>query len=140
MIIVVDSGIWISAIEFGGTPAKALELMVELDDLAICPEIEGEVLRILWEKFGRAPNTIRDRMSPFWSAALRISITGELRGVSRDPKDDFVIECARNAQADLLISGDNDLLSLKSYAGTRIISARHYLDLSRKRQVALPEE
>lgn len=134
MIIVVDSGIWISAIEFGGIPAKALELLIELDDLAMCAEIEEEVLRILREKFRRDPNAIRERMSPFWNGALRLSISGEVRGVSRDAKDDFILECARNARADLLISGDNDLLSLKEYAETRIITARQYLDMSSERQ------
>jgi len=134
LIIVVDSGIWISAIEFGGTPAKALEVLIELDDLAVCAEIEEEVLRILREKFRRDPNAIRERMSSFWSSALRISIKGEVRGISRDAKDDFILECARNARADLLISGDNDLLSLKEYAETRIITARQYLDMSSERQ------
>ena len=39
MIVVVDSEIWISAIEFGGTPAIALERMFLIDDLAICSDI-----------------------------------------------------------------------------------------------------
>lgn len=127
MIVVIDSGIWISAIEFGGTPAKALELVAQADDLALCSEIEEEVLRILRGKFSRNPNTIRDRMAPFWDSAIRVELTGEVQGISRDPKDDFVIECAVKARASILISGDNDLLSLKSYAKTRILTARQYL-------------
>jgi hypothetical protein len=53
VIVVVDSGIWISAIEFGGTPAVALERLFLIDDLAICSDIEDEVLRVLHDKFGR---------------------------------------------------------------------------------------
>jgi len=53
VIVVVDSGIWISAIEFGGTPAAALEYLLQVDDLAICAEIENEILRVLHDKFGR---------------------------------------------------------------------------------------
>lgn len=49
MIVVVDSGIWISALEFGGTPAAALERLFLVDDLAFCSEIEEEVLRVLHE-------------------------------------------------------------------------------------------
>lgn len=127
MIVVIDSGIWISAIQFGGIPAEVLELVMRRDDLAICPGIEEEVLRILEHKFNQDPETIRARMAPFWTAALRVDITGEIRGISRDPGDDFVIECAVKACAEILISGDNDLLSLGGHSTFRIMSARQYL-------------
>lgn len=127
MIVVIDSGVWISAIQFGGIPAKALELVTEVDDLAICSGIEQEVLRILEQKFGRDPKTIRFRMTPFWNSAIRAETTGQLKGISRDPNDDFVIECAVKARANILISGDNDLLTLGRYEDCRILTARQYL-------------
>jgi putative PIN family toxin of toxin-antitoxin system len=127
LIVVVDSGIWISAIEFGGTPSAALELVLQTDDLAICPEIEQEVLRILSQKFGRDPAAIVSRLTPFWENAIRVRVTGEIKGISRDPNDDPILECAVKADAQILISGDKDLLSLNSYLGVRILSARQYL-------------
>ena len=84
MIVVVDSGVWISAIEFGGTPATALEQVLRTDDLAICAEIEAEVLRVLHDKFGRAPQMIQRRLRPFWREAVRVKVTGEIAGVCRD--------------------------------------------------------
>ncbi len=41
--------------------------------------------------------------------------------VSRDPKDDMVLACAKSAQVDYLISEDNDLLVLNPYEGIPII-------------------
>jgi putative PIN family toxin of toxin-antitoxin system len=41
--------------------------------------------------------------------------------VSRDPSDDAVLALAAAAQADLIISGDADLLTLGTYAGIPII-------------------
>src|SRR3989338_10777339 len=41
--------------------------------------------------------------------------------VCRDEKDNKFLECAENAKADHIISGDDDLLSLKEYKGIPII-------------------
>jgi putative PIN family toxin of toxin-antitoxin system len=130
VIIVVDSGIWISAIEFGGTPAAALEQVFQADELAICPEIESEVLRVLHDKFGRNPQMIQERLRPFLSEAMRVEITGKIDGACRDPNDDCIVECAVKAGAQLIIAGDKDLLSLREYQGIRIVTARQYLDSS----------
>lgn len=43
--------------------------------------------------------------------------------VSRDPDDDQVLACALAAQADLIVSGDADLLDLKSFQGIPILTA-----------------
>ena len=40
--------------------------------------------------------------------------------VSRDPKDDMLLACAKAAAADYLVSEDKDLLVLKEYGGTII--------------------
>lgn len=40
----------------------------------------------------------------------------------RDPKDDYLLYTAKAADADYLVSGDNDLLSLKYLDCTQIIS------------------
>jgi uncharacterized protein len=41
---------------------------------------------------------------------------------SRDPDDDHVLACALAAQADLIVSGDHDLLTLHEYQGIPILS------------------
>jgi putative PIN family toxin of toxin-antitoxin system len=43
--------------------------------------------------------------------------------VSRDADDDAVLACALAAQADLIVSGDADLLVLKQFQGIRIMTA-----------------
>jgi putative PIN family toxin of toxin-antitoxin system len=39
----------------------------------------------------------------------------------RDPDDDKILECALEARADVIVSFDKDLLSLKEYEGIKII-------------------
>jgi uncharacterized protein len=45
----------------------------------------------------------------------------------RDPKDLHVLECAVAAHADAIVSGDEDLLTLRSFQGIHIINAREAL-------------
>jgi putative PIN family toxin of toxin-antitoxin system len=47
--------------------------------------------------------------------------------VSRDPKDDLFLATARAAQADYLVSEDQDLLVLGSHGGTRIVDTATFL-------------
>ncbi|HEY0968339.1 MAG TPA: putative toxin-antitoxin system toxin component, PIN family [Opitutaceae bacterium] len=48
--------------------------------------------------------------------------------VSRDPDDDLVLATALAAEADVIITGDKDLLVLDAYAGIRIRSPRQFSD------------
>lgn len=49
--------------------------------------------------------------------------------VSRDVDDDAVLACALAARADLIVSGDEDLLVLESFAGIPIITTSQALTL-----------
>jgi len=47
--------------------------------------------------------------------------------VSRDPDDDHVLACALAAHADLIVSGDRDLLVLDRFQDIRILTAAQAL-------------
>jgi predicted nucleic acid-binding protein len=47
--------------------------------------------------------------------------------ICRDAKDDFLLALAKAAKADLLVTGDEDLLVLKKYGRTRIVTPASYL-------------
>ena len=49
--------------------------------------------------------------------------------VSRDPDDDPVLACALAATADAVVSGDDDLLVLQSYAGIAILNVGEALGM-----------
>ena len=51
-----------------------------------------------------------------------------MQGVCRDSDDDKILECAVLGDVDFIISGDNDLLSLKEFRGIPIITASEYLE------------
>jgi hypothetical protein len=45
----------------------------------------------------------------------------------RDSKDNFLLALAKDSQADYLITGDKDLLSLKTFANTLIVTFNQFL-------------
>ncbi len=58
-------------------------------------------------------------------ASIVIQPTTTLQ-VVRDPKDDPIVECAVDGGANMIVSYDNDLLSLKVYNNIPIL---HVVDL-----------
>jgi len=66
------------------------------------------------------PAAILDRYS---ALATRVDPVPPAAPASRDVDDDHVLACALAAHADLIVSGDGDLLSLQSFQRIPIIAA-----------------
>jgi uncharacterized protein len=47
--------------------------------------------------------------------------------ILRDPDDDAVLACALAADAEVIVSGDSDLLDLKEHKEIRILTANEFL-------------
>lgn len=73
---------------------------------------------------------IQETLSPLLSQAVHVKVTGEVHGICRDPNDDYILECAMKAGAQLIIAGDKDLLALKGYRSIRIVTCRQYLEFN----------
>ncbi len=129
MIVVVDTNVWVSALEFGGTPALALTRALTVDRLAISGFIEAEVVRVLVGKFGREKAALQKTLNELLQSAFRVRIAGAIRGACRDPNDDAILETAVAANASLLVAGDKDLLSLRSFQRIEIVNPASYLRL-----------
>lgn len=129
MIVVLDTNVWISALQFAkhrGIPTQALAKAMSEDVIAICEEIETEILRVLTQKFRWDANRVHAALEAMLARATRVQLRGTVK-LCRDPNDDMFLECAMRANADLLIAGDKDLLVLGSYKGTRIVTPAEYV-------------
>ena len=56
-----------------------------------------------------------------------IEIMSEV-SLCRDPKDNFLLALAKDSQANFLITGDADLLTLGSFSETKIITYHDFLE------------
>jgi putative PIN family toxin of toxin-antitoxin system len=129
MKVVFDTNIFISALVIPRSQAeKAISKIIEGDDiLLISKEIIDEVLSVLSSKFSRD----REALS---HVAVTLSDLGELItptkriGILRDESDNRILECALSGHADVIVTGDKDMLKLGIYKNVRIISLKEYLE------------
>jgi predicted nucleic acid-binding protein len=47
----------------------------------------------------------------------------------RDPKDRMILACAVGGKADIIVSGDKDLVVLKAYQGISIVTPSDFLGI-----------
>lgn len=50
----------------------------------------------------------------------------QARGSCRDQEDDLVLACALACKADYLVTGDRDLLEIKKFHKTKVVSPREF--------------
>jgi len=130
--VVFDTNIFISAFVISGSLAEKaiLKIIEEEDFLLISKDIIDEILSVLSSKFGRD----REGLS---HVAVTLSELAELvkpaRRISllKDEPDNRILECAIYGEADLLVTGDKEILQLGEYKGVKIVSLREYLELGR---------
>jgi len=129
MRVVFDTNIFISALVIPGSLAeKAVSRIIEgRDELVISADIIKEVLSVLSSKFGRE----REALSHVAVILLELGewVRPDQRvRVFRDEPDNRILECATFGKADLIVTGDKEMLRLKEYMGIKIASLRDYLE------------
>ncbi len=123
MRVVVDTNVFISAaLKGGSSPSDAVHLAAERDLLLKSAATEQELFITL----------ARPRLAPLipqplaWpedvlAAAEPVAITERIVAC-RDPKDDKFLELAVNGHADLVVTGDVDLLVLNPFRGIPVMT------------------
>ncbi|MBN1694508.1 putative toxin-antitoxin system toxin component, PIN family [candidate division WOR-3 bacterium] len=127
--VVFDTNVLISAILFGGSPRKCLELAIEGEiELYISKEIISEIEGVLArEKFNIAEENIRYIISSLDSIAELVSPKIKLDIIKKDPQDNTLLECAIESEADFIISGDAHLLELSEFRKIKILKPADFL-------------
>ena len=97
------------------------EILKEVEEVIKRPKF-NEVMK----KAGLTPDQITQKIVTLSHLVIAPTITVK---VFRDEKDNKFLECAESAKADYLVSGDEDLLSLKEYKGIPIVRTRRILEL-----------
>jgi hypothetical protein len=90
LICVFDSGVWVSAFHFGGTPLLALRTAYIRHRIAACDQVMFEIRRTLRKKFGWFPDRIEDALNDYLDDVIHVPVSGKLKGICRDPKHDMV--------------------------------------------------
>lgn len=140
--IVIDTNLFISGtIVKGGTPFQLLEAWRNgFCSLLVSDYQRDELHRVLQrpairEKYALTSEEIKILFRLLDTAAKNVPQRRRLPIAVRDPKDEMILSSALEGKADYLVSGDEDLLSLRadSRIGTlKVVTAREFLDTLNK--------
>jgi putative PIN family toxin of toxin-antitoxin system len=127
--VVLDTNILISAIVFGGLPRKILEMVIVGSvncslSFAILDELRDVLQR---SKFGFSPQQAATVIDELQDICEILNPPRRIRTIKADPDDNRILECAVEAQAMCIISGDNHLLELGKYRQIHIYSPADFL-------------
>ena len=130
MRIVFDSNSYISALlRPSGRAAKAFESAQKRHFLLFCsPEMVKEVAGKLRSKFLWEEIQTQSAVKRIVNASEEILQSQErVTTIESDNSDNRILECARSAKADLIVSPDHHLLDLKHFEGIPIVQLVDFL-------------
>lgn len=131
--VVLDTNVWISALNFGGNPAKILKLAVQKQiRLYSSQTLFAELLGVLRKKFGYSEERIEEVKALFKRRVKFREPQTTLNVIKTDLADNRVLECGLEARADFIVSGDKDILSLGNFKGIKIVNPAAFLKIYEK--------
>jgi len=128
--LILDANIYISAVLFGGKPGEVyLYGLREAYNLFVSPLILEEIDKCLAQKFDWDKKIVNAYIKQIKRIAHYYNVQNTVSGICRDPKDDHILSLAVETDADYIVSGDKDLLSLKTFHAIKILDAGKYLEI-----------
>ncbi|MBI2361724.1 MAG: putative toxin-antitoxin system toxin component, PIN family [Deltaproteobacteria bacterium] len=130
MRVVLDTNVLVSALLFMGTASEIVPLWQKgAITVLLSRDILEEYLRVLsYPKFQLSEAEIKalmeEELLPFVTA---VKPKRRLSVVKRDPSDNKFLECALAGRARVIISGDEDLLSIGHYRRVHIQTPAQFL-------------
>jgi putative PIN family toxin of toxin-antitoxin system len=128
--LVLDTNTVLSALLWRGTPYRLLQairnqhpslqlysspvLLEELTDVIARPSFS--------QRLNSIGKTVRQVLADYIEIVELVEPL-EIPRIVRDPDDDHVLACALAAKAEIIVSGDKDLLDLREYQGIQILTA-----------------
>lgn len=125
--VVFDTNIFISALNFGGTPAEVIFLaQTGVIESYISAPILEEIHGVLVEKFSWYSDNAEEAIELIQRFARLVFPIERITRI-RDDSDNRVLECALAARANLIVSGDQHLLDVRTFQGIVIVTAKQFL-------------
>ena len=128
--VVLDTNVLISAILFGGKPRQILAKTIRREiQLCLSEPILEELKGVLRRpKFDYSPEAVRVILTELIGISDFVNPSKTLRVVSEDAEDNKILECAVEAGANYIITGDAHLLKLGGYRDIKILNAGAFLE------------
>ena len=129
MRVVLDTNVIVSGLNFPGNERIVLDLARRgRFELCLAPFILQETAGVLTAKFGWEDDMAAHALEVLRGAATVIEPARLPRAIHGNEADNRILECAVEASADYLVTGDRrHLLPLKQHRGVKILNAPTFL-------------
>lgn len=128
MKIIFDTNVLLSALTTQGLSSRVFDICLDKHNIFISDFIINEVSEKLLLKFN-LPKTVHKRSIEFLcNACIKIQPKGLIPEVCRDIDDNNILYLAQHIYADLIITGDKDLLTLEKFNDTKIVNPRNFIE------------
>jgi uncharacterized protein len=128
--VVIDTNVLISATFWPGKPKQLLNQVRRGKIDFLTSEILIAELKEVLTRDDKPFKLSEEEAQHALAAIMDIAEIVEPHSVitrCQDETDNRVLECAVDGQADWIITGDRDLLDLKSFAGIKIVTVAEFL-------------
>jgi len=132
MRVILDANVAIAAAAARGLCEAVVELCIERHQMVFCPGLLEEIREKLTRKLKIPPQTAAEFLKVLCSSAEVVNPAEVAPGSCRDPDDLMLLGLAEAGRAEVIITGDKDLLVIKRYAAARILTPREFWELRNK--------
>ena len=134
MRVFLDTNVLASATATRGLCADVLRGVFASHMLIVCDPLLSELDRVLVEKFHVPVDIVADVLGLLRKDNVFANV-GALPQVSiRDSDDLLILACALAGKADILVTGDKELLGLKQVGSIDIVSPRQFWERLKSQQ------
>lgn len=126
--IILDTNLWVSFII--SNELRYLETLLFENRVRLL--FSNELIQELKSTIGKPKlrkyfpdNSLEKMLNAFEPYVDFIHVKSKV-DICRDPKDNFLLELAKDGKADYLLTGDMDLLEIKKFKQTEIVTFRNY--------------
>jgi putative PIN family toxin of toxin-antitoxin system len=128
--VVLDTNLLVSGLLLpASVPGQAFHRAIHTAEVLVSEATLNELADVLSRSKFDPYISVKDRQEflRLFSRVAEIVPTTYTIHACRDPKDDMLLEVAVNGSAQLLVTGDRDLLTLNPFHGISIITPANYL-------------
>ncbi len=133
MNVVLDTNVWISAWLWRGSPnnfirlARNKQIIIGTSE-ALLAELENTLGYKKLQRKIQSLNLTKEQLLTGTREITEMHVIGDLNVPElRDPDDNMVLATAIAAQAEVIITGDRDLLVLAEYENIQIVNTQDFL-------------
>lgn len=126
MRVILDANVAIAAVAARGLCEAVVELCVERHEIIIGQEILDDIEEKLRKKLKVSVPVVAEYLNMLNAEATLVVPEKLPKDTCRDPDDNAVLGLVVPGHAEVIISGDKDLLTLVAFKGCRILSPRAF--------------